>query len=314
MRRLSICSVVCVLTLTSVVLSQAPQPTGNLAPAGDVVIGSGSFSPIVSDLERSLKFYSDLVGTPPPQTVPAWSTDPALLNFLGSPTSQIRFGTVRIPGSALTVEIVEFKDIDRRPVRPRVSDPGAVRLILIVRDIDSMLSRLAGQGVPVVTTGKTPVAFRTRDAGRAVLIQDPDGFFIELFQPEVLPASSAPATSNVVGARFGLTINDTDQTMKFYRDLLGFQPQIGEDFSGEKALTMENEALKRDVSFTAVESRTVKGGGGTPVQYWLLRPPNFDASRKYPVVFLIHGGPQGAWEDAWSTAVAFRSFGISSTR
>jgi len=118
-----------------------------------------------------------------------------------------------------------------------VSDPGAVRLILIVRDIDSLLSRLAGQGVPVVTTGKTPVAFRTRDAGRAVLIQDPDGFFIELFQPEVLPASSAPATSNVVGARFGLTINDTDQTMKFYRDLLGFQPQIGEDFSGEKALT-----------------------------------------------------------------------------
>jgi dipeptidyl aminopeptidase/acylaminoacyl peptidase len=37
------------------------------------------------------------------------------------------------------------------------------------------------------------------------------------------------------------------------------------------------------------------------VQYWLVRPPNFDASRKYPVVFLIHGGPQGAWEDAWST-------------
>jgi dipeptidyl aminopeptidase/acylaminoacyl peptidase len=50
-----------------------------------------------------------------------------------------------------------------------------------------------------------------------------------------------------------------------------------------------------------VESRTAKGGGGAAVQYWLVRPPNFDASRKYPVVFLIHGGPQGAWEDAWST-------------
>jgi dipeptidyl aminopeptidase/acylaminoacyl peptidase len=36
------------------------------------------------------------------------------------------------------------------------------------------------------------------------------------------------------------------------------------------------------------------------VQYWLLKPPGFDPARKYPVVFLIHGGPQGAWEDAWS--------------
>jgi len=237
MRRILISAILFILVLTGVVLSQAPQPIPNLAPAGDVVIGSGSFSPIVADLERSLKFYSDLVGTAPPETIPAWSTDPALLNFLGAPTSQIRFGTVRIPGSAMTVELVEFKDIDRRPVRPKVSDPGAVRLILIVRNIDSLLDRLVSQGVPVLTTGKTPVALRTPEAGRAVLIQDPDGFFIELLQPNILPASNAPATSNVVGARFGLTFNSTNQTWRVYRDLLGFQPQISADFSSDKALT-----------------------------------------------------------------------------
>ena len=43
------------------------------------------------------------------------------------------------------------------------------------------------------------------------------------------------------------------------------------------------------------------GAGGAPIQYWLLKPPAFDASKRYPVVFLIHGGPQGAWNDAWST-------------
>ena len=32
-----------------------------------------------------------------------------------------------------------------------------------------------------------------------------------------------------------------------------------------------------------------------------IKPPNFDASKKYPVVFLIHGGPQGEWGDAWSS-------------
>ena len=69
----------------------------------------------------------------------------------------------------------------------------------------------------------------------------------------------------------------------------------------EKALTMDGAKLAREVAFTAPESRSVRGGAGATVQYWLIKPPNFDASRKYPVVFLIHGGPQGAWEDAWST-------------
>jgi dipeptidyl aminopeptidase/acylaminoacyl peptidase len=68
-----------------------------------------------------------------------------------------------------------------------------------------------------------------------------------------------------------------------------------------QALTQANEAWLKTVAMTAPESATVPGAGGTPVQYWILRPPNFDASRKYPVVFLIHGGPQGEWGDSWSS-------------
>ena len=66
------------------------------------------------------------------------------------------------------------------------------------------------------------------------------------------------------------------------------------------ALTRENASVLKDVAFSKPQSLSVAGAGGTPIQYWLLTPPNFDAARKYPVVFLIHGGPQGAWEDAWS--------------
>jgi dipeptidyl aminopeptidase/acylaminoacyl peptidase len=40
--------------------------------------------------------------------------------------------------------------------------------------------------------------------------------------------------------------------------------------------------------------------GRVRVQGFLIKPPNFDASKKYPVKFLIHGGPQGAWGDSWS--------------
>lgn len=48
------------------------------------------------------------------------------------------------------------------------------------------------------------------------------------------------------------------------------------------------------------ESVTVPGADGASVQMWILRPPGFDASKKYPLVFWVHGGPQGAWMDAWS--------------
>ena len=77
--------------------------------------------------------------------------------------------------------------------------------------------------------------------------------------------------------------------------------RVSAEGGAQQPLTRENRDWLREVRFAPPESRVVAGAGGTPVQYWLLKPPNFDAARKYPVVFLIHGGPQGAWEDAWST-------------
>jgi dipeptidyl aminopeptidase/acylaminoacyl peptidase len=42
------------------------------------------------------------------------------------------------------------------------------------------------------------------------------------------------------------------------------------------------------------------GAHGDRVEGFLVRPPNFDASKKYPVKFLVHGGPESAWGDDWS--------------
>jgi dipeptidyl aminopeptidase/acylaminoacyl peptidase len=67
-----------------------------------------------------------------------------------------------------------------------------------------------------------------------------------------------------------------------------------------KALTSANKSWTEQVEFAQPESLTVNAGGG-PVQYWLIKPPAFNPSTRYPVVFLIHGGPQGVWGDAWST-------------
>ena len=65
-------------------------------------------------------------------------------------------------------------------------------------------------------------------------------------------------------------------------------------------LTHENDGWLKEVAFSQPESLSVTTPAGQNVQYWLIKPPHFDPARKYPVVVLVHGGPQGAWEDAWS--------------
>jgi dipeptidyl aminopeptidase/acylaminoacyl peptidase len=66
------------------------------------------------------------------------------------------------------------------------------------------------------------------------------------------------------------------------------------------AVTHFNDALLSQVNMSKIESFSFKGAHGDGVEGFLVRPPNFDASKKYPVKFLIHGGPEGAWGDDWS--------------
>ncbi|MGE3809318.1 MAG: prolyl oligopeptidase family serine peptidase, partial [Gemmataceae bacterium] len=61
-----------------------------------------------------------------------------------------------------------------------------------------------------------------------------------------------------------------------------------------------NGALLKEIGLPAFESIDVKGAEGTPMQMWLLKPPGFDAGKKWPLVYLVHGGPQGSWNDGWS--------------
>lgn len=44
-----------------------------------------------------------------------------------------------------------------------------------------------------------------------------------------------------------------------------------------------------------------KGAGDYKVHAWVMKPSNFSEKEKYPLAYLIHGGPQGAWGDQWST-------------
>ncbi|HAB19992.1 MAG TPA: S9 family peptidase [Verrucomicrobiota bacterium] len=65
-------------------------------------------------------------------------------------------------------------------------------------------------------------------------------------------------------------------------------------------VTDANGPLLAGIKMGALESVTVPGAGGIPVQMWILKPPGFDPARKWPLVFWVHGGPQSAFLDAWS--------------
>jgi dipeptidyl aminopeptidase/acylaminoacyl peptidase len=79
-------------------------------------------------------------------------------------------------------------------------------------------------------------------------------------------------------------------------------PAAGEHFVlGEaKQLTHLNDSVLSQVAMSPLETFWFKGAHDEGVEGFLVKPPNFDPSKKYPVKFLIHGGPQGAWGDDWS--------------
>jgi dipeptidyl aminopeptidase/acylaminoacyl peptidase len=65
-------------------------------------------------------------------------------------------------------------------------------------------------------------------------------------------------------------------------------------------VSQANSRLLAELNRPRPESVTVKGAGGTPMQMWVLKPPDFDPAKKWPLAYLVHGGPQGAWTDSWS--------------
>jgi dipeptidyl aminopeptidase/acylaminoacyl peptidase len=64
-------------------------------------------------------------------------------------------------------------------------------------------------------------------------------------------------------------------------------------------LTHANDALLAELDMNPAEFVNTQGALGAEIQNLLVKPPGFDSSRKYPAIMLIHGGPQGAWEDNW---------------
>src|SRR5580700_479670 len=218
-------------SVATCVFAQTPAEPG-------AVVGVGGFSHIVDNVDRSVAFYRDVLGLEMPNPPRAFDSTQWIIDMGNTPGAQSRPAILRIPGSKLGVELIDYKDIDRQPAHPRFQDPGAASLILTVRDIDPLMAKLKAAHAHINSKGGEPAAIMGANGGRGrvVFVQDPDGFFIEISQRDPAPATTAPPSSNIIGGAFEIIVADLDQTLHIYRDVLGFQTLPPTAWDGTKLM------------------------------------------------------------------------------
>ena len=107
------------------------------------------------------------------------------------------------------------------------------------------------------------------------------------------------------------TFSKDGSTIAFTRDATEFPAEVyaATTSSGTAhAVTHENDALVSQLSVNPAEDFWFTGSAGVKVQGFVVKPPNWQAGKKYPTILLIHGGPQGAWLDQWHSRWNYQMF------
>ncbi len=218
MKRLALVLTMLLLARLAQAQTAAPASAGP-APTG-LVVGSGNyFSPIVANLEKAIAFYGAIGFQFQGEPANA-DANPQLRAMFGLPDARLRYQIGRAPSIAGGVEIIEVSKAKGQPVTRDVQDPGAVTLVVTVRDVDGTFARMKQLDAPTMTRSGRPIKVGT--VGRMVVVQDPAGHFVEIVQPDKLTEAQTAATGNVVDVRVRFTVSDVERAVKLYRDALGF--------------------------------------------------------------------------------------------
>ena len=170
------------------------------------------------------------------------------------------------------------------------------------RDLTEKFDRSVGN---FTWFGDSAVLFSAEDHGAAPVFTAlpfrPDG-------PEIIalkePGSSEIHADDLVWANNTLfltrmSITAPNEIWK-HDDLPADGPIYEQKHPGFEPLTHMNDALLSQIDMQPLEPFTFKGANNDDVQGLMVKPPGFDPNKKYPLKFLIHGGPQGAWGNSWT--------------
>ena len=93
----------------------------------------------------------------------------------------------------------------------------------------------------------------------------------------------------------------SDDTLVFASSSIAAPPEIYRGNAGSVIpLTRINKDLVDSHGLRGAEEMEWTGALGKKIHGFVVKPFDFDASKKYPLMVLIHGGPQSAWNDSWS--------------
>src|SRR5438128_1754311 len=98
------------------------------------------------------------------------------------------------------------------------------------------------------------------------------------------------------GVNTGIQVGPDNRTLVYLHQSNTQPPEI---WVSGKALTHHNDSALATLDLPPLEEFGFVGANGDSVFGWSQKPPGFDPTRKYPLVYLIHGGPQGPWTDSW---------------
>jgi len=104
------------------------------------------------------------------------------------------------------------------------------------------------------------------------------------------------------GFNSAISFSGDGKTLAFERTSLTMPAEVFAatgDGTAARQLTRHNDAILAALELNAPETFWFDGAAGTKVQAMMIRPPNFDRAKKYPLLVLLHGGPQTMWSNAW---------------
>ena len=120
-----------------------------------------------------------------------------------------------------------------------------------------------------------------------------------------VPSFRRSAVVRSQGVNTGVLVLPDNRTLVYLHQS---NTQPAELWVSGRQLTHHNDSLVAALDLNPLEEFGFRGALGDSVFGWVLKPPAFDPARRYPLVYLIHGGPQGAWVDNWHARWNYQMF------
>jgi dipeptidyl aminopeptidase/acylaminoacyl peptidase len=247
---------------------------------------------------------SHLLFTAPPERHEAWSTN---------------YNVCRVPVAGGKVEVLT-DDNQAADGAPRFSPDGkrlayraqkrpgfeADRWQLMVVETDGGGAFLGKPRSLTADFDRSAEAFVWDNDGQTLYFTADDNAAVPIFAVSVPKCTVAKLIEGHSNA--SLTISASGDVLAFTRAALDRPAEVfvsklhtgsPEHPAPPHDVSRANAALLAELDLPRPESVWVEVEGAR-MQMWVLKPPGFDPHKKWPLAYLVHGGPQSAWEDGWS--------------